>query len=214
VLNGILFEIAEDKITLAAADGKRLAVVKKTLPSSQPEIKTKISFILPIKAIVEVAKLIKERDEEIYLFVEENKIGFDFKTTQFIARPIEGEFPNYAQYIPAPGKDKLTINGKAFLLALRRADLLSTQEFQGVKLELKKDHVVISKNTPQLGEAKEEVSAHYDGAALQIGFNPNYIIDVLKNITDETVSFEFFGPDKPAVIRQDDYIYLVLPMKF
>ncbi|MDD5194581.1 MAG: DNA polymerase III subunit beta [Candidatus Omnitrophica bacterium] len=213
VLNGILFEISEDEMRLVATDGKRLAFTKHKLPKTQADIKTKISFILPIKAINELYKLIKDITDDILLFTEENKIGFDLKSTQFIARPIEGEFPAYTQYIPKENKDKLIINRQNFMLALRRADLLSTQDYQGVKLNLEKGAIVISKNTPQLGEAKETVDARYEAGALEIGFNPHYIIDALKNLPDEEVSFEFFGNEKPAILRKEDYIYLVLPLR-
>jgi DNA polymerase-3 subunit beta len=213
VLNGILFEIFEDEIKLVSTDGKRLSFVKQKLPANQPEVKTKISFILPIKAINELYKLIKERSEELFLFIKENKVGFDFKNTQFIARPIEGEFPNYTQYIPSENKDKLVIDRQKLLLGLRRADLLSTQDYQGVKMELNKDGIIISKSTPQLGEAKECIDARYSGASLEIGFNPTYLMDALKNLEDNEVAFEFFGADKPAVLRKENYIYLILPMK-
>ncbi|MFA5007891.1 MAG: DNA polymerase III subunit beta [Candidatus Omnitrophota bacterium] len=213
VLNGILFDITEDTISLIATDGKRLSFIKKQLPPNQPEIKTKISFILPIKAINELYKLIKEKEEDIFLFVKENRVGFDFKNTQFITRPIEGEFPNYLQYIPNETKDKLVISRQDFSLALRRADLLSTQDYQGVRFELKKDSLVVLKSTPQLGEAREVVEARYTGQNMEIGFNPNYLIDALKNLTDAEVSFEFFGADKPAVLRKEGFIYLILPMK-
>jgi DNA polymerase-3 subunit beta len=213
VLGGILFEVLDNNLNLVSTDGKRLAYIQKPLPPNQPEIKTKISFILPTKAINELYKLIKEKEEEVYLFVEENRVGFDFKHTQFIARPIEGEFPNYSQYIPKDSKDKLTVNRQDLLFALRRASLLSTSDYQGVKIELKKNTMQISKNTPQLGEVKELVGAEYAGAHLELGFNPNYLIDVLKNLEDERVCIDFFGADKPAVLKKEGYIYLLLPMK-
>ncbi len=213
VLNGILFEIAEDKINLAATDGKRLAFVQKKLPPNQPEIKNKVSFILPIKAVIELHKLLKERDGEFYLSAEENKITFDFKTTQFIARPIEGEFPNYSQYIPGKAKDKTIIERRQLLFALKRASLLSTADYQGVKMELKKDSLNMYKNTPQMGEVKENIDVQYSGSTLEVGFNPNYLIDVLKNLEDETVAIDFHGAEKPAVLRKEGYIYLLLPIK-
>lgn len=213
VLNGILFELEKDKIKLVATDGKRLSFIQKNLPETQPEIETKITFILPIKAVNELYKLIKERENEFFLFIEKNKVGFDFKDTQFIARPIEGEFPNYAQYIPEKVKDKLEINRKEFLYALRRANLLSTPEHQGIKIELKKDTFIIYKNTPQLGEVKESVNCKYKGGSLIIGFNPNYLIDALKNLEDDVVFIDFLSTDKPTTIRKEGYIYLLLPMK-
>jgi len=212
VLNGVLFEVFKDKISLVSTDGKRLSCVTKNLPFTQSDIEEKVSFILPLKAINELSRLIKN-EEEVFLFTEQNKVGFDFKHTQFIIRPIEGEFPNYSQYIPQEGENRLKIKKRDFLFALRRANLLSTPDYQGVKLELKKNHLFISKITPEIGEAKEIVDATYEGPSLEIGFNPAYLIDVLKNLEDEEVSFEFFGQDKPAVLRKENYIYLVLPMK-
>jgi len=213
VLGGILFEIDQSKIKLISTDGKRLSFAQKKLPPKQPELTSKISFILPIKAVNELQKLIKEKGEEMYLSVESNRVGFDFKDTHFIARPIEGEFPNYSQYIPKEGKDKLVVNRKKLLFALKRASLLSTTDYQGVKLELKKEHLNIYKNTPQLGEVRETVDVRYSGAHLEIGFNPSYLADALKNLDDEEVCVDFFGADKPAVLRKEGYIYLLLPMK-
>ncbi len=213
VLGGILFEIDQSKIKLVSTDGKRLSFSQKKLPPKQPELTSKISFILPIKAVNELQKLIKEKIGEAYLSVEENRVSFDFKDTHFIARPIEGEFPDYSQYIPKEGKDKLVVNRKKLLFALKRASLLATTDHQGVKVELKKDHLNIYKNTPQLGEVRETVDACYSGAHLEIGFNPNYLIDALKNLGGEEVCIDFFGADKPAVLRKEGYIYLLLPMK-
>ncbi len=213
VLGGILFEIEENKIKLISTDGKRLSFIWRKLPPKQPGLTSKISFILPAKAVAELHKLIKETGEEVYLSVEENRVGFDFKNTYFVARPIEGEFPNYSQYIPKEGKDKLKVDRKKLLFAFKRASLLSTSDYQGVKLELKKDNLTIYKSTPQLGEVKEVVAATYSGGHLEIGFNPNYLIDILKNLEDEEVCVDFFGADKPAVLRKERYVYLLLPMK-
>jgi len=212
VLSGILFEIVEDRINLVATDGKRLSFIQKKLPPSQPEISTKLSFILPLKAIHEIQKLVKKK-EEIFLFIKDGNVGIDCRDTLFFTKTIEGEFPNYSQYIPAPIENKLTIRRSLFLSALKRAQLLSTPDYQGVKLELQKDELILFKSTPQLGELKESLEANYTGTPLQISFNPVYLIDVLKNIDEEMVTFEIYGEDKPAVLRKEDYIYLVLPIK-
>jgi len=212
VLSGILFEIVEDRINLVATDGKRLSFIQRKLPPTQPEISTKLSFILPLKAIHEIQKLVKKK-EEIFLFVKDGNVGIDCRDTLFFAKTIEGEFPNYSQYIPAPVESKLTVRRSLFLSALKRAQLLSTPDYQGVKLELEKNELILSKSTPQLGELKESLEANYTGTPLQISFNPVYLIDVLKNIDEEMVTFEIYGEDKPAVLRKENYIYLVLPIK-
>jgi DNA polymerase III subunit beta len=213
VLNGILFEIEGREARLIATDGKRLAFAKKGLPSNQSEVDSKIFFILPIKAVVEIQKLIKDVDGQLYMFAEDSRVGFDFKGTQVIARPIEGEFPNYEQYIPPESKDRLKINRRDFLASLKRASVLSTPEYQGVKISLKKGSAAVYKSTPQLGEIREDIDAFYNGAVLDVGVNPVFIIDVLKNVEDEEVCFDFSGPDKPIVFRKESYVYLLLPMK-
>ena len=147
------------------------------------------------------------------IYVEKGNVGFDLRGTMFISKPIEGDFPNYAQYIPDPSKNKLSLKRKEFLASLRRAELLSVPDHLGVKLDLKKEEVIISKSTPQLGEIKENVPARYGGARIEVGFNPTYLIDVLKNIEIEDIEFEIYDVDKPAVLRLEDYVYLVLPMK-
>ena len=213
VLGGILFELEDNKIKLIATDGKRMAYVQRNIPADQSELKKKISFILPQKAVLELQKIIKSKQKDVFLFIKDNLIGFDFQDIILTARPIEGEFPNYNQYIPQPSKNKIVVNRKAFLQSLRRANILSTQDYQGVKLILKKNQLTVFKATPQLGEVKEEIEIQYKGSDFEIGFNPVYIIDVLKNMEIEDVEFEFYGVDKPMVLRLPDYVYLVSPMR-
>jgi DNA polymerase-3 subunit beta len=91
---------------------------------------------------------------------------------------------------------------------------LTTQDSLGVKLDVTKDKVIVSKSTPDIGESREELAAQYNGSQMCIGFNPSYLLDVLKNIDIDTVALELLGPDKPGVIRLgDEYTYVVLPMQ-
>ena len=213
VLNGILFEVFENQLNAISTDGKRLSFVKTHLAPNQSEVKTKIKFILPIRAVNEVQKLIKEKDDDMFFFVEKNRVGFDLKDTQLIIKPIEGEFPDYNQYIPKPHPNKMTITRRDFLNSLKRGALLSTADYQGIKLEVKKNEIIISKATPQMGEVKETLSCQYSGKPLQMGFNPQYFIDILRNLEEDSVDLEFLDIDKPVVMRKNDYVYLVLPMR-
>jgi len=212
-LSGVLFEIFGGEIKLVATDGKRLSFTQKSLSSDQPEIKSKLSFILPAKAVGEIYKITKDKQGEVYLSVKKRKIGVQVDDIQLIARPIEGEFPDYSQYIPGVGKNKMVVNRKKILFGLRRASLLAAPNYQGVSLEVRKDGVVVSKSNPQLGEVKEVIDVQYNGPVFTIGFNPVYLIDILKNLEEDDVGIEFFGPEKPAVIRKEHYIYLLLPVK-
>ena len=99
------------------------------------------------------------------------------------------------------------------MLAVKRAALLSTPDYQAVKMEIFKNKLVISKSTPDVGESREELPIEYQGKEMVIGFNPNYIADVLKNLSEETVEFEVTDGEKPGVIRSNGYVYIVLPMR-
>ncbi|MBI5124120.1 MAG: DNA polymerase III subunit beta, partial [Candidatus Omnitrophica bacterium] len=138
----------------------------------------------------------------------------DMGQTKVVSRLIEGEFPNYEQVIPKEAKDKVGIVRPKFLSATKRAALFTNQDSLAVKLELAKDKMVLSKSAPYIGEAREEISVDYKGKDLAIGFNPDYLIDVLKNINDDSVNFEVADAEKPGVIRiGSEYVYVVLPMQ-
>jgi DNA polymerase-3 subunit beta len=130
-----------------------------------------------------------------------------------ISRLIEGEFPDYQQVIPPPAENKIGVNREEFLLAVKRAALLSTPDYQALKLEVFKNKLVVSKSTPDVGESREEIGVTYNGKELAIGFNPNYLIDALKNLSAENIEFEVSDSEKPGVIRLDGYVYIVLPMR-
>lgn len=209
ILNGILFKINKGGLTLVATDGKRLAIVDRKLAQGAPK---DINIIVPIKTIHELNRNLQEEGEAA-LILDGNQAMFDLGKTVIISRLIEGEFPDYRQVIPAPSDNKMRVEREAFLLAVKRAALLATPDYQAVKLEVFKNKLVVSKSTPDVGESREEVPVEYGGKELVIGFNPGYLIDALKNLSEEKIELELTDSDKPGVIRLSGYIYIVLPMR-
>jgi DNA polymerase-3 subunit beta len=209
ILNGILFKISKNNLTLVATDGKRLAVIDKKLNNTTDK---EVSIIIPIKTIHELNRNLKE-EGELSLILGGNQALFDLGNIIVISRLIEGEFPDYKQVIPAPSENKMRISREEFLLAVKRAALLSTPDYQAVKLEVFKNKLVVSKSTPDVGESREELAVTYQGKELVIGFNPAYLIDLLKNINEEFVDLELNDSEKPGVIRINGYVYIVLPMR-
>ena len=209
ILNGILFKIKQNNLILVATDGKRLAIVESKLKQN---VNKEIHIIVPIKTIQELNRNLKD-EGEVSLIIGTNQVFFDFGDVVIISRLIEGEFPDYQQVIPPVSENKIKLDREQFLLAIRRAALLSTPDYQAVKFEIFKEKLVISKSTPDIGESREEVKVDYLGKEMVIGFNPNYLIDVLKNLTEQAVELEISGSEKPGVIRSNGYVYIVLPMR-
>lgn len=209
ILNGILFKINKGVLILVSTDGKRLAIAERKL-NIEPDVD--LSIIVPIKTIHELNRNLKEGGE-LSLVVGSNQALFDLGGVVIISRLIEGEFPDYKQVVPLVSENKMKIDRSQFLLAVKRAALLATPDYQAVKLEVFKNKLVISKSTPDVGEFHEELAAEYQGRELIIGFNPVYLMDILKNLSDEVINLELTDGEKPGVIRISGYIYIVLPMR-
>jgi DNA polymerase-3 subunit beta len=209
ILSGILFQINKNNLNLVATDGKRLAIIER---KPKHDTDKEVRIIVPIKTIHELSRNLQE-EGELSLILGNNQALFDLGRVIIISRLIEGEFPDYRQVIPPASGNKLKIERTPFLLAIRRAALLSTPDYQAVRLEVFKNKLVISKSTPDIGESREEITVESQGKEMAIGFNPNYLIDVLKNLTEETIDFELTDSEKPGVIRINGYIYIVLPMR-
>jgi DNA polymerase-3 subunit beta len=210
VLNGVLFKINKGALILVATDGKRLAIAERKLTAVEPDLE--VSIIIPIKTIQELNRNLKDSGE-LSLVISSNQALFDLGTVAVVSRLIEGEFPDYKQVVPAASENKMKVERSQFLLAIKRAALLATPDYQAVKFEVFKNKLVISKSTPDVGEFHEELAVEYQGRELVIGFNPVYLMDLLKNLNEETIGLELTDGEKPGVIRISGYVYIVLPMR-
>jgi len=211
VLNGILLELKGDDMSIVATDGRRMAAVHKKLPT-----KTLVDReeIIPTKTVQEVKRLLED-EGEVKIQFSDNQVLFSFSGCFIISRLIEGEFPNYKKVIPEKSPKEIKVSREDFLSAARRASIFTDQDSLAIKLDIQKTKMTISKNTPYLGEAKEQLDINYSGNdAVQIGFNPRYLIDVLKNFPGTEITFEVNDATKPGVIRRgEEYTYVVLPMQ-
>jgi DNA polymerase-3 subunit beta len=170
-------------------------------------------MIVPVKATQELSKILGT-EGKMQIVPTKNQAIFCVGKTLLSTRLIEGHFPNYEQVIPKEEKTVSHVSREELLQAIRRASLLTSPDSQSVKLDFLKDRVLISSRTPNLGESREEIPAQANGGEVAIGFNPAYLLDVLKNLDIETVSFSLSEPDKPGLLKgKDDYLYVVMPMQ-
>ncbi len=216
VLNGTLFVFKNKTLRLVATDGRRLALTENKISFELDEKEV----IVPMKTINELGKILKD-EGEVRIIFSENQIAFELNGTMVISRLIEGEFPSYEQVIPKQKEkqEKIQIDKGVFLSAIKRASLFTSLDSQSIKLDVFKNKLIISKITPDIGEVKEEIPMSYKGNELTVGFNPVYLLDVLKNLQNEIIDFEIIDAEKPGVFREEFaedggfYVYIVLPMQ-
>lgn len=210
VLNGILLSVKGDVFRCVATDGRRLAMFET---KTGTKAKKEIDVIIPTKAVQELSKLLTW-EGNIQLAVFQNKIVFAVGGTFLSATLIEGKFPNYDQVIPRGKTTVAEIDRNEFLQCLRRAALLTSTEAPAVKMDFLKGRVMITARTPNLGEAKEEAVSRMEGKEMTIGFNPEYLMDALKSLETDTITFSLTESDKPGVVGgKEGYTYVIMPMQ-
>jgi len=210
VLNGILFSFKDNKLTLVATDGRRLALmdIELEFPRSQ-----EVEIIVPTKAISELQRLLKD-DGELKLSVSENQISFELNGVLLVSKLVEGNYPNYRQVIPGEVKERITLERETFLAAVHRVSLLATEKSNSVKLVFSKNNIDITANTPEVGEARESLPVQYKGRDFSIAFNPEFLMAPLKNLSADEVYLDLIDEMSPGVIKiQSPFLYVLMPMR-
>ena len=210
VLNGTLFSLKDKQLRLVTTDGRRLSLIQKKL-DNPTNIKKEV--IIPLKTTNELNRILKE-EGEVKISFDQNQIVFELNNTTIISRLIEGQFPNYQQVIPKEVEQKITLRREEFLGAVKRAGLLAPISSRSIKLELFKNRILTSSQAPDIGEAREEMDISYGGKELVVGFNSNYLVDVLKNMDREEIVLELTDAQGAGVVRGgEDYLYVLMPVQ-
>jgi DNA polymerase-3 subunit beta len=211
-LSGVLVVSDGEDMTMVATDGHRLAHIKRTVSLGKT-----LRVIVPRKALEEVNRFANDSDsKEISLAPLENHLVFRRGSATLVTRLIEGQFPDYEGVIPKDFSRRALVEHDRLLRALRRVSLLSNEKTRPVKIEFDKEHLTLRSNTPEMGEAVEEIPAEYDGEPMDMGFNARYLLEALAVMTSEQVAIELNDPLSPGVLRchgDQDYFYVVMPMR-
>lgn len=215
VLNGIYLSLKDHKITMVATDGRRLALVDEEADIAD---KSQGEFIIPSKAVNELSRLLGDKGE-VDLNFSENQASFALKSEKgpgvlIISKLIEGNYPNYRQVIPAETKERIALPREEFLHALRRAEIMTSDKQNSVKMAFVKNQLAITANSPDVGEARETMSVNYKGKDLAIAFNPAYLIDPLNALSEDEVFIELIDELSPGVLKiNGPFLYVVMPMR-
>lgn len=210
-LNGVLLVIEGDSIKLIATDGHRLAYIAEKLETEHP----KKEVILSRKTVNELLKLLSESEDKLQLELAEKQVRIIFSDIVLTSKVIDGKFPDYTRVIPNH-TNHLILNRMVILQALQRAAILSNEKFRGVRLLLSEKNLQIISSNSEQEEAQEDIETDYQGAALDIGFNVNYLLEGVNNINSQSVTLSFGDQNSSLLITlpdQSDYKYVVMPMR-
>jgi DNA polymerase-3 subunit beta len=210
VLNGVYMSFKADKLTVVATDGRRLALVERDLEVPKG---AEAELILPTKAVSELGRLLTDKGD-VKLSIGDNQIIFNLGSTILSSKLIEGTYPNFRQVIPAEAKERVQLEREVLLSALHRASILASEKSQSVKLAFGKNTLTITATTPDVGEAKETVAINYKGKEIAIAFNPQYMMDPLRNLDADEVFIELTDELSPGVIKVNEpFLYVIMPMR-
>ena len=210
---GELFSIEEDKLTVVALDGYRLAIVERPIQAEK-----NIRIIIPAKTLTEVNKLLGSEEDEVQIAANRRFVVFQSGNYTILSRLIEGEFLNYANVIPNGCKTRVLLESRDFIDTIERASLIITERLKNpLRILFESSGKVTVRCQTNLGKVVDEFSAQVEGDPVEIGFNNRYLLDALRNARCEKVVMELSGPLSPVKIlpeEGEDFIYLVLPVRF
>jgi DNA polymerase-3 subunit beta len=204
-----------NKFVFVSTDGHRLSLIQRTIEKKLDE-KYSEGFILPKKGIIEIKKLLETMDENVVMGISDNNFSISNEKITLIMRMVDGDFPDYNRVIPDKGKNSAIIDKNLFLHALKRISILSSEKSKGVKINLKKDSLILTSSNPDVGDAKEEIDIVYSGDDITIGFNAKYIIEILQVIKNENIIFNLKDNISPGRINpegDEDHISVIMPMR-
>ena len=212
-LNGIYVDVEEGKIKMVATDGRRLALVEEEIEGG-----TKAKFILPTKTVSELQRMLQS-EGEMEIGVGETHAEFKIpqdngETVKIHSKLVEGNFPNYKQVIPTESKERITVVKEELLHALRRADQITSDKANSVKLKFADNALSITANTPEIGSGKESIAIQYTGPEIEVAFNPVYLMDPLKILEGDEVYIELTDSLSPGVLKSNTpFLYVLMPMR-
>jgi len=205
---------AEKELRMVATDGYRLSLIDRPIEEMIGGLEEGI--LLPKKGLTELNKLLHEEGDEISIKMKQNNCIAKKDNTILVMRLLDAEFPDYRQVIPPKSRRQIKMSRVAILESLRRVSILSSEKTKGVKFHFMKDTLELSSYSPDIGEAKEELTIEYKGEDIIVGFNARFVLDVLNILNSDEILFDLEDGVSPSVIRPAEdlsHTCVVMPMR-
>ena len=222
ILNSVFFNFSEGKLSLVATDGRRLAMISRDMKIDHED---EGSIILPAKTVTELEKLLSQ-GKMVKISFNERQVAFDIEVGEessnsgltgsiyLVSKIVEGSYPNYKQVIPKEAEHRIKVERELMLETVQRVALMTNDKQNSVKLKIADNCLEISGESAELGEAKEPIEVEYTGPEVKIGFNPEFLLSPLRNLTKDEVFFEFKDEMSPGVFKTlDNFLCVVMPLR-
>ena len=212
-LNGLMLEISTGILRAVATDGHRLAYCEKQTDCELADVK---QVILPRKGVLELLRLLESSEDKAKVSIASNHLQVTLNDIRFTSKLIDGRFPDYNRVIPDDGLCVMTADRELLRQALVRTSILSNEKYRGIRLILKDNIVELKAQNPDQEEADVELEVDYKGDDIEIGFNVNYMLDVLNVASSSMVQIRFKDSNSSCLLSfpdQDDCKYVIMPMR-
>lgn len=222
IMNGVFFNFAEDRLTLAATDGRRLSLISKEVEVTE---ENQGHLILPAKTVAEVERLLNQ-GETVRIAFNDRQVAFEINTGEdsvdrglvdsvyLVSKVVEGTYPNYRQVIPKENDQHIKINRELFYNTIRRAAVMVSDKNNSVKIHVADNLMTVSSASSEYGEGSDSQAVEYSGPEVTVAFNPAYLIDPLRALSKDEVIFEFKDELSPGVIRTtDSFLCVIMPLR-
>jgi DNA polymerase-3 subunit beta len=211
--NGVLMNTKGKKVHLVSTDGRRLAQANGEITTHAKQEKDGTKVIIPAKALTLIDKLVDDPEEMVGFQLTETQVIVHTSSATLTSGLVEGQFPPYEDVIPKDTDKKMTAGTADFLSAIRRASLLTTEESKGVRLHFSKKGLVLTSRSPDAGEATINFPCKYEGTDVEIGFNPQFLVDALRVVDSDEITLELTAPNRPGLLKGGpNFLYVIMPV--
>jgi DNA polymerase-3 subunit beta len=211
--NGVLLNTKGKRVHLVSTDGRRLAQANGDIATTAKSEKEPAKAIIPAKALTLIDKLVDDPEEMVGFQITETQIIVHTSSATLTSSLVEGQFPPYEDVIPKDTDKKMTASTADFLSAIRRASLLTTEESKGVRLQFSKKGLVLTSRSPESGEATITFPCKYEGTDVEIGFNPQFLVDALRVVDSDEITLELTAPNRPGLLKGGaNFLYVIMPV--
>ena len=210
-INGVLWTVEDGHLVLVATDGRRLSWARGAFEPARNDLT--LGAIVPVRSLQLLNRVPIEADATVAVRISSNQVVIQAGAVTIGSSLVEGHFPKYQDVIPTDNDKRVVLNTAALEGALKRARLLTNEESKGVRLAFTEGTLTLSSRAPEQGEATITLPIEHGDEPFEIGFNPTFILDVLKVVDTDEVSFAFKEPTRPGVFSPNrDFLYVVMPV--